>query len=132
MTKQISNGGKKILFIEDESALQKTFSDLLSKAGYKMISALDGESGLRLAQEEQPDLILLDLILPRMHGFDVLENLKQNTEVKHIPIVVLTNLGEIKDVEKALSLGATTYLVKTDYKLEEVLERIKKILESSA
>lgn len=120
---------KTILFIEDESALQKTFGDLLKQEGYKMISALDGETGLRLAKEIKPDLILLDLILPKVHGFDVLKQLKEDPETKEIPIIILTNLEGIGDVDKAIEMGATTYLVKAQYTLEEVLEKIKKALQ---
>ncbi|MCD6402658.1 response regulator [bacterium] len=119
---------KKILFIEDESALQKTFGEILSQEGFKMISALDGETGLNLAKKEKPDLILLDLILPKLHGFEVLKRLKGDSETKEIPIIVLTNLEEIADVEKAIELGATTYLVKANYSLEEVVQKIKKAL----
>jgi len=119
---------KRILFIEDESALQKTFGDILREEGYEMISALDGEIGLRLAKEKKPDLILLDLILPKIHGFEVLKRLKDNEETKDIPIIVLTNLEGIGDIDKALELGATTYLVKAQYTLEEVVEKIKKAL----
>jgi len=120
---------KKILFIEDESALQKTFRDILEKEGYQMISALDGESGLRLAKSEKPDLILLDLILPRKDGFEVLKELKEDESTKGIPVIVLTNLEDIESVEKAIGLGATTYLVKAQYTLEEVIQKVKKALE---
>ncbi len=119
---------KKILFVEDEPALQKTFGDILKQEGYEMVSALDGEKGLKLAGEVRPDLILLDLILPKLHGFEVLRTLKEDEETKDIPIIVLTNLEGLGDVEKALELGATTYLVKANYTLEEVLEKIKKAL----
>ena len=119
---------KTILFIEDESALQKTFGDILKQEGYEMISALAGEVGLRLAKEKKPDLILLDLILPRVHGFDVLKKLKEDKETKEIPVIVLTNLEGIGDVDKALEMGATTYLVKAQYSLEEVVDKIKKAL----
>jgi DNA-binding response OmpR family regulator len=119
---------KKILFIEDESALQKTFRDILEKEGYQMISALDGESGLRLAKSEKPDLILLDLILPRKDGFEVLKELKEDETTKGIPVIVLTNLEDIESVEKAIELGATTYLVKAQYSLEEVIQKVKKAL----
>lgn len=123
---------KKILFIEDESALQKTFGDVLAQEGYEMASALDGEVGLRLANPpaggKKPDLILLDLVLPKMHGFEVLKELKSAPETKDIPIIVLTNLEGVADVDKALELGATTYLVKAQYSLEEVVEKIKKVL----
>jgi DNA-binding response OmpR family regulator len=119
---------KKILFIEDEAALQKTFRDVLEKEGYQMISALDGESGLRLARSEKPDLILLDLILPRKDGFEVLKELKEDEATKGIPVIVLTNLEDIESVEKAIELGATTYLVKAQYTLEEVIQKVKKAL----
>lgn len=119
---------KKILFIEDESALQKTFGEILSQEGYEMISALDGETGLEMAKTKKPDLVLLDLILPKVHGFDVLKQLKEDTGTKGIPVIILTNLEGIKDVDKAIGLGATTYLVKAKYTLEEVLEKIKKAL----
>ncbi len=119
---------KKILFIEDESTLQKTFGDILGQGGYKMISALDGKTGLRLAVSEKPDLILLDLILPRMHGFEVLKELKENPKTEEIPVIILTNLERMEDVDRAIELGATTYLVKTQYTIKEVMEKIKKAL----
>ena len=121
---------KTILFIEDESALQKTFEEILRQEGYEMISALDGEIGLKLAKMKKPDLILLDLILPKIHGFEVLKELKEDEKTKEIPIIVLTNLEGLKDVDKALELGAKTYLVKANYSLEEVITKIKKALEN--
>jgi len=120
---------KKILFIEDESALQKTFKDILEKEGYELISAFDGETGLESAKTQKPDLILLDLILPRKNGFEVLEKLKKDEVTKEIPVIVLTNLEDIESVEKAIELGATTYLVKAQYSLEEVIQKVKKALE---
>jgi len=120
---------KKILFIEDESALQKAFGDILSNAGYELKSALDGEVGLRLAESEKPDLVLLDLTLPKLNGFEVLEKLKTNPETKKIPVIILTNLERMEDVDRAIELGAMTYLVKAQYKLEEVIEKIKKAIE---
>ncbi len=120
---------KKILFIEDEAALQKTLTDVLEQEGYKVLGALDGETGLNMAKTENPGLILLDLVLPKMHGFEVLKLLKEDETTKNIPIIVLTNLESMGDVEKALELGATTYLVKASYTLEEVVQKIKKALE---
>lgn len=119
---------KKILFIDDESALHKTFGEFLEKEGYEMISALDGEAGLRLAKTKKPDLILLDLILPRLQGFEVLEQLKKDPATKNIPVVVLTNLESPGDIDRVLALGATTYLLKNQYTLLEVLEKIKKAI----
>ncbi len=120
----------KILFIEDEFALQKTLGEALQQEGYKVIAALDGEAGLRLAKSEKPDLILLDLVLPKVHGFTVLKQLKEEETTKTIPVIVLTHLEEMEDINKAIELGATTYLVKAQYSLEEVLEKIKKALGS--
>jgi len=119
---------KKILFIEDESALQKNLSDLFSRENYETISALDGEIGLSLAKNKKPDLILLDLILPKASGLDVLKKLKEDKDTKNIPVIVLTNLESMGDIEKTLALGATTYLVKSSYSLDEVLEKVKKTL----
>jgi DNA-binding response OmpR family regulator len=119
---------KTILFIEDESVLQKTFGETLRQEGYEMISALDGEVGLELAKTQKPDLVLLDLVLPKIHGFDVLRQLKEDPQTKEIPVIVLTNLEGIGDVDRAIELGATTYLVKTEYSLEEVVQKIKKAL----
>jgi CheY-like chemotaxis protein len=119
---------KRILFIEDESALQKTFGEVLGQEGYQTISALDGQIGLELAKKERPDLILLDLVLPKLHGLEVLKELREDPQTKEIPVIVLTNLEGAGDVERALELGATTYLVKEDYNLDEVVEKIKKTL----
>jgi DNA-binding response OmpR family regulator len=117
---------KKILFIEDERALQDSLSEALKKEGFVVLSALDGKTGLEIAEKEKPDLILLDLILPRMDGFALLEKLKEKKETKDIPVIVLTNLEEIKSVERVMVLGAKGYLVKSYYSLEEVVDKIKK------
>lgn len=119
---------KKILFIEDEAALQKAFGTILKDKGYDVISAFDGETGLKLAKEEKPSLILLDIILPKAHGFEVLKKLKEEKETQQIPVIILTNLEDMENVGKALELGAMSYLVKAQYSLEEVLEKIKKAL----
>ncbi|MDP2641520.1 MAG: response regulator [Candidatus Yanofskybacteria bacterium] len=123
---------KTILSIEDEGALQKMLGDILAQEGYEFVPALDGEIGLRTAKEKKPDLILLDLVLPRMHGFDVLKQLKADKETAHIPVILLTNLEKIEDIQKALELGATTYLVKANYNLEEVVQKVKQSLGEAA
>mgnify|MGYP001562369591 CR=1 FL=1 len=119
---------KKILFIEDEASLQKTLVDVLGSEGYQIVSALDGEIGLRLAESEKPDLILLDLILPHLHGLEVLKRLKGSLSTQKIPVIILTNVEEAKDIETALELGATTYLVKANYALQDVIDKVKKVL----
>ncbi len=118
---------KKILFVEDEAALQQALGEALRQSGYKVIKATDGEVGVRLAKSEQPDLILLDLIMPNKDGYEVLEDLKQDIKTSQIPVIVLTNLEGMKDVEKAIAAGATNYLVKTHYELSEVIEKVRKI-----
>lgn len=119
---------KKILIIEDDLVLQKSLKEYLSSEGFEIKCASDGEEGIQKAIAEKPDLILLDIILPKKDGYEVLQEVKANPEISHIPVVLLTNLDGITDVEKALELGATTYLVKADYKLEEVTEKVKEIL----
>jgi DNA-binding response OmpR family regulator len=118
----------KILFVEDEPSLQKAISELLTQEGFKIFTATDGEEGLEMAKKEKPNLILLDLILPKKDGFEVLKELKADAELKDIPVIVLTNLEGMGDVEKALELGATTYLVKANYELEDVVTKIKDFL----
>ena len=119
---------KQILFIEDESALQKTVGEVLRQEGFKVLSALNGEIGIRLAKEKKPDLIIVDLVLPKRNGFEVIEDLKEDEGTKDIPIIVLTNLEDLKGIQRAIDLGATTYLVKSNYRLEEVVEKIKGVL----
>jgi len=116
---------KKILFVEDEPSLQKAIKELLTQEGYEVLSAFDGEEGLKKAKDQDPNLILLDLILPKKDGFEVLKELKADEKMKDIPVIVLTNLEGIGDVEKALSLGAKTYLVKANYELDDVLKMVK-------
>lgn len=119
---------KKILFVEDEPTLQKAVEEILTQEGFSMLSALDGEKGLELIKKEKPDLVLLDLILPKKDGFEVLKEMKKDKELEDIPVIVLTNLEGMGDVEKALNLGATTYLVKANYELEDIVTKIRQTL----
>ena len=119
---------KKILFIEDETALQEVLGQSLTEHGYEVIRAMDGTEGLARASQDMPALILLDLIMPKQNGFEVLTALKQNDATKEIPVIVLTNLESTEDIEMSLSLGATTYLVKANYSLEEVLKKVREAL----
>ncbi len=119
---------KKILLIEDEPTLQKAIGRYLEQEGYEIENALDGDIGVEIAKRNKPDLILLDIILPKKDGFEVLKELKEDETTKNIPVIILTNLEGGSDVEKALSLGATTYLVKANYRLEEISKKIKETL----
>lgn len=118
----------KILFIEDEISLQTTLGGALKEAGFEIENAYDGETGLKIAQTSKPDLILLDLILPKMDGFQVLRDLKSGAGTKDIPVIVLTNLESADDVGKVIALGATTYLVKSNYELVDIVTKIKEVL----
>lgn len=118
----------KILFIEDEVSLQTTLGGALKEAGFEIENAYDGETGLKTAQTSKPDLILLDLILPKMDGFHVLRDLKSGAGTKDIPVIVLTNLESADDVGKVIALGATTYLVKSNYELGDIVVKIKEVL----
>ena len=116
---------KTILFIEDEQHLQKILGLRLGKEGFKVLNALNGEAGLKLAKEKKPDLILLDIIMPLKDGSEVFETLKKDPETKDIPVMILTNLDTERDVQKMLELGATTYLIKADYSLSDLVTKIK-------
>ncbi|KKT42054.1 hypothetical protein A2W54_03405 [Candidatus Giovannonibacteria bacterium RIFCSPHIGHO2_02_43_13] len=120
---------KKILFIEDEESLQRAMGSMLEQKKMQILKALNGEDGLNIAKKETPDLILLDLILPKKNGFEVLGELKKDPGTKDIPIIVLTNLEGSTDIERALALGATTYLVKANYTLEDIMAKIESVLE---
>ena len=119
---------KKILFIEDEAALQKALGEVLAQEGYEVIPALNGEIGLSLAKAKTPDLILLDLILPKLNGFQVLEHLKAESVTRDIPVIVLTNLEGTEEVDKAIQLGAKTYFVKAQYSLSELVTKINQFI----
>lgn len=116
---------KTILLIEDEANLQKLLGEQLEEQNFTVLHALNGEIGIKKALEHRPNLILLDLILPKKNGFEVLRDLKANQATKDIPVIILTNLENASEIQKALALGATTYLVKTNYQLEEIIKKIK-------
>lgn len=120
---------KKILFVEDEIDIQKTLGEALRRKDYDVKAAMDGEIGLKLAKSENPDLILLDIILPKKNGLEVLEDLRKNERTKNIPVIILTNLENVGEVEKAIELGATTYLIKANYSLDEIIEKVRKALD---
>ena len=120
----------RIFLIEDDSLVVHLYERTFTLNGFDVEVAYDGVEGLdKLSKsEELPAVIILDLMLPKMHGFEVLKALKSDTATKDIPIIVLTNLESMGDIEKALELGATTYLIKASYTLEEVVGKIKKAL----
>ncbi|MFA6512306.1 MAG: response regulator [Patescibacteria group bacterium] len=128
MSKNTSNKGQRkasrILLVEDDSFLAGMYVTKLTLEGLSVELATDGAKGLKMAQEMKPDIILLDIILPKMSGFDVLKKLRENKETKDVPILLLTNLGQKEDVEKGLKLGATDYLIKAHFLPDEVVTKI--------
>lgn len=119
---------KKILIVEDEITLLKALAEKLIEAGFKVIEAEDGKQGLESALKEQPDLILLDIILPRMDGLTVLHKLQANAQTKKIPVIILTNLIDSDHLSEQVRQGGHDYLVKTDWKLAEVIHKVKERL----
>ena len=115
----------KILMIEEDRFLRKIYKNKLSASGFEFSEATNGEEGLNKILAEKPDLVILDIILPRKNGFDVLFEMKRNKNTKFIPVIILSNLGQDVDIQKGLSLGAQEYLVKTDTTLSEVVEKVK-------
>lgn len=120
--------GKTILLVEDEAALQSALGAALRMAGFEVISAVNGEDAITFAKQSYPDIILLDLILPKLSGFDVLQAVKADEKTKHVPVIVLTNLDAAHDVDRALSLGATTFLVKANYEIDDVIAKVRQAL----
>ncbi|MFA6391834.1 MAG: response regulator [Patescibacteria group bacterium] len=119
---------KKIVLVEDDSFLAGMYVSKLNLENFEVKLAENGEDGLKTATDEMPDLILLDILLPRMDGFEVLKKLKKNPATADIPVILLTNLGQKKDVDRGMALGAVDYLIKAHFMPNEVIAKIKKIL----
>ena len=119
---------KKILVAEDDKFLANAYRVKLTKANYDIKLASDGEELLSIIDEFQPDLILLDLVMPRKDGFAVLTELRQNPKWAKVPIIVASNLGQKEDVEKAVKLGATDYVVKSDLSMKDLVIKISSLV----
>jgi DNA-binding response OmpR family regulator len=115
----------KVLVVEDEEILLTALSEELRQEGFDVVTAADGVAGVDQASAEKPDLILLDLMMPKLDGLGALKQLKDKPETKDVPVMILTNLSDYEKVSDALSLGATDYLVKANYRLEELISKIK-------
>lgn len=119
---------KKILIIEDDPFLSEMYSAKFVESGFETELAIDGKSGLAKIKSIRPDLILLDIVLPKMDGFEVLKKIKEDESIKEIPVVLLTNLGQKNEVEKGLSLGADEYIIKAHFTPTAVVTKVKEIL----
>lgn len=119
----------KILIVEDDKFLRELIVAKLSKENYDVVAAVDGEEGIKKVKEEKPDLILLDLILPGIDGFEVLSQIKNDPSVAHIPVIIVSNLGQREDIERGISLGANDYLIKAHFTPGEIIDKIRAVLQ---
>ncbi len=119
---------KKILLIEDEDLMVELLEKKLTREGYEVLVARDGEEGLKLLKETspKPDLVLLDIVMPKMGGFEVMEEMAKDEELKKIPVIVISNSGQPVELDKAKRLGAKDWLIKTEFDPAEVLEKVKR------
>lgn len=118
----------KVLMIEEDRFLRKIYRNKFLNSGFEFVEATNGIEGLNKVFSEKPDLVLLDIILPRKNGFDVLIEMKRNAAAKKIPVIIVSNLGQESDIKKGLSLGAQDYLVKTEVGHSEVVDKVKECL----
>ncbi|MBI2449906.1 MAG: response regulator [Candidatus Nealsonbacteria bacterium] len=116
---------QKIVLIEDDEILAEVLYSELAEADFEITPVFDGEEGLKQVREKKPDLVLLDLILPKKSGFEVLEELKKSPDTAKIPVIILSLLGEDEDIKRGLELGASDYIVKSSHAIAEVVEKIK-------
>lgn len=117
---------KKILLVEDEEIMIGLLERKLTQEGYEVSVAKDGEEGLKVMKKIKPELVLLDIIMPKMGGFEVMEEMAKNKEVKNIPVIVISNSGQPVEIDRAQKLGAKDWLIKTEFDPQEVIEKVKK------
>ncbi|MBI2099387.1 response regulator [Candidatus Uhrbacteria bacterium] len=115
----------KLLIVEDEEVLARVLKEKFERENFEVDVASDGEEAMTNISKFVPDVVLLDLILPKKHGLEVLADLKADEEFKKIPVIVLTNLDTDEDIKKALALGADDYFVKVQHPIDEVVEKVK-------
>src|SRR3989344_3006689 len=128
MTETNQTGKIKVALIEDEEVLLNVLKDKLEKEGFEVYPAVDGEDGLGVIKDKQPDIILLDILMPKMDGFGVLGHLKNDEALSKIPVIIISNSGQPVEIDKALELGVRDYLVKAEFDPQEVVDKIRKQL----
>jgi DNA-binding response OmpR family regulator len=116
---------KKILIVEDDKFLRELIARKVIDEGFDVSEAIGGEEGIKKIKEEKPDMVLLDLILPGIDGFEVLSLMKKDSALSSIPVIILSNLGQKEDIDKAMKLGANDYLIKAHFTPGEIIEKIK-------
>jgi CheY-like chemotaxis protein len=125
----MNTDGRRVLLVEDDRFLRRACEKSLRQQGYTVLTAADGEEALRAIQAGQPDLILLDILMPKVTGIEVLRALKSDEKTRAIPVVILTNSSKETDVREIETLGAAGYLVKANLSLEELGHQVKQLLE---
>lgn len=119
---------KNILIIEDDDFFRDLLKKKLLSLGFIILEAVNGEEGIEEVEKKKPDLIILDLLLPNIDGFEVLSKVKTNTDTSSIPVIIVSNLGQQEDVERGLKLGAVDYLIKSQFDIDSIVKKIKNIL----
>jgi len=119
---------KTVLVIEDDTLLKDMLGQQLTKEGWQVLHATEGVQALKLAKDEHPDIVLLDLLLPGMSGFEVLTALKADATTKDISVIILSNLGQQEDIDKGMKLGASDFMIKSNFTLDEVSAKIKEFV----
>lgn len=122
---------KKILLVEDEPLLGNLLKQRLDKEGFEVVLAHDGEEALAKLRESKPDLILLDIILPKISGFELLETLQADPQFEKAPVIIISNLGQESDIARGQALGAVQYFVKAKVSIEELVEHVKTFVQGS-
>jgi len=117
---------KKILMVEDEEIMIDLLQRKIAQEGYEISVARNGEEGLAAMKEKKPDLVLLDIIMPKMGGFEVMEKMQKDKDLKKIPVIVISNSGQPVEIDRAQKMGAEDWLIKTEFDPQEVIEKIKK------
>ncbi len=123
--------GGKIMVIEDDRFLSSLIKARLEKDGFNILQAFDGEEAIKSLKQEQPDLIILDLIMPKVTGFEVLQMISITPGLSKVPVVILSNLAQDSDIEKARQLGAKEYFVKVKISIDDLIEKIKALTEAT-
>jgi DNA-binding response OmpR family regulator len=123
-----SDGKQKVLIVEDDEFLRDLVTEKMSKEGFAVRSCIDAPQVFTALAQEKPDIILLDLILPGIDGFEILARIKADESIAHIPVLILSNLGQQEDIDRVMSLGAYGFMVKANYTLKEIVARVRKVL----
>ena len=124
------NSQNLILIVEDQPGFRRIYEDVLSDAGYEVLIAEDGEKGWQMAKDRKPNLILLDLGLPKIDGFEVLKRIRENETTKSIPIIIFSVMGDEKDIKKAMEMGANDYTIKGFYTPRQILSKVKNLVQT--